>query len=181
MNNKLIIQLKNYLRVIPNFPKKGIMFQDIFSLIENPALLKKIISEITKVIKKEKITKIIGIDARGFIFGSIVSYNNNIPFIPVRKKGKLPGPVYKKKYKLEYGFDQVEIQKNSILKNDKVLIIDDLIATGGTAIATGNLINKFSANIHEYTFLINLPDLGGAKKLIDSNYNVYSLMEFPGE
>ena len=96
MNNKLITQLKDNLRVIPNFPKKGIMFQDIFSLIENPVLLKKIISEITKVIKKEKITKIIGIDARGFIFGSIASYNNNIPFIPVRKKGKLPGTCIQK-------------------------------------------------------------------------------------
>ena len=97
--------------------------------------VKKIINEISKIVKKEKITKIIGIDARGFIFGSIVSNNNNIPFVPIRKKGKLPGAVYKKKYKLEYGYDQVELQKNSLLKKDKVLIVDDLIATGGTAIA----------------------------------------------
>ena len=137
MKSQLEILLKKNLRVVPNFPKKGIMFQDIFSLIEKPELLRKIINEISKTVRKEKITKIVGIDARGFIFGSIVSNKNNIPFVPIRKKGKLPGAVYKKKYKLEYGYDQVELQKTSILKKDKVLIVDDLIATGGTAIAAG--------------------------------------------
>ena len=122
MKSQLEILLKKNLRVVPNFPKKGIMFQDIFSLIEKPELLKKIINEISKTVRKEKITKIVGIDARGFIFGSIVSNKNNIPFVPIRKKGKLPGAVYKKKYKLEYGYDQVELQKTSILKKDKVLI-----------------------------------------------------------
>ena len=111
MSAKLEKLLNENLRVVPNFPKKGIMFQDIFSLIEKPKLLKKIVGEISKVVIKEKITKIVGIDARGFIFGSIVSNNNNIPFIPIRKKGKLPGAIYKKKYKLEYGYDQVELQK----------------------------------------------------------------------
>jgi adenine phosphoribosyltransferase len=180
LNKNLQKKLKEEIRVIPDFPLKGIMFQDIFSLIENPSLLKKIISEITKVIKKEKITKIIGIDARGFIFGSIVSYNNNIPFIPVRKKGKLPGPVYKKKYKLEYGFDQVEIQKNSILKNDKVLIIDDLIATGGTAIAAAKLVENMTIKKIKFMFIIDLYNLDGAKSLKKKGYKVFSIMKTEG-
>ena len=131
--------------------------------------------------KKEKITKIIGIDARGFIFGSIVSYSSNIPFIPIRKKGKLPGDVYKKKYKLEYGFDQVEIQKNSISKNDKVLIVDDLIATGGTVEAAVKLVHKMKAEIVECCFIIDLPDIGGRKKLESMGQNVFSLCEFEGD
>ena len=180
MANKLITQLKNNLRIIPNFPKKGIMFQDIFSLIENPTLLKIIVNEIKKVVKKEKITKIIGIDARGFIFGSIVSYNSNIPFIPIRKKGKLPGDVYKKKYKLEYGFDQVEIQKNSILKNDKVLIIDDLIATGGTATAAAKLVENMSMKKISFMFVIDLFNLNGANILKKKGYKVFSIIEAEG-
>ena len=180
MNKNLQKKLKEEIRVIPDFPLKGIMFQDIFSLIENPSLLKKIISEITKVIKKEKITKIIGIDARGFIFGSIASYNNNIPFIPVRKKGKLPGAIYKKKYKLEYGFDQVEIQKNSVLKSDKVLIVDDLIATGGTAIAAAKLVENMTIKKIKFMFIIDLYNLDGAKSLKKKGYKVFSIMKAEG-
>ena len=180
MANRLTTQLKNNLRVIPNFPKKGIMFQDIFSLIENPTLLKIIVKEIKKIVKKEKITKIIGIDARGFIFGSVVSYSSNIPFIPIRKKGKLPGDIYKKKYKLEYGFDQVEIQKNSILKNDKVLIVDDLIAMGGTAIAAAKLVENMSIKKISFMFVIDLFNLNGANILKKKGYKVFSIIEAEG-
>ena len=180
MKNQLEILLKRNLRVIPNFPKKGIMFQDIFSLIEKPELLKKIVNEISKIVKKEKITKIIGIDARGFIFGSIVSNNNNIPFIPIRKKGKLPGAVYKKKYKLEYGFDQVELQKNSLLKKDKVLIVDDLIATGGTAIAAAKLVENVSSKKVSFMFVIDLYNLNGATALKNKGYKVFSIMKAEG-
>ena len=119
LNKELSNKLKKSIRVIPNFPKKGIMFQDIFSLIEKPELMKRIQKEINKIIKKEKITKIIGIDARGFIFGSIASYDNNIPFIPIRKKGKLPGQVYKKKYKLEYGMTKLKYRRKVFLKMTK--------------------------------------------------------------
>ena len=180
MKNQLEILLKKNLRVVPNFPKKGIMFQDIFSLIEKPELLKKIVSEISKVVKKEKITKIIGIDARGFIFGSIVSNNNNIPFVPIRKKGKLPGSVYKKKYKLEYGYDQVELQTTSILKKDKVLIVDDLIATGGTAIAAAKLVEKVSLKQVSFMFVIDLYNLNGATVLEKKGYKVFSIMKAEG-
>ena len=180
MKNQLEILLKRNLRVIPNFPKKGIMFQDIFSLIEKPELLKKIVNEISKIVKKEKITKIIGIDARGFIFGSIVSNNNNIPFVPIRKKGKLPGAVYKKKYKLEYGYDQVELQKNSLLKKDKVLIVDDLIATGGTAIAAAKLVENVSSKKVSFMFVIDLYNLNGATVLKNKGYKVFSIMKAEG-
>ena len=180
MNKELSNKLKKSIRVIPNFPKKGIMFQDIFSLIEKPKLMKQIQKEISKIIKKEKITKIIGIDARGLIFGSIASYDNNIPFIPIRKKGKLPGQVYKKKYKLEYGYDQVEIQKNSISKNDKVLIVDDLIATGGTAIAAAKLTENMSTKKISFMFVIDLYNLYGAKRLEEKGYNVFSMIQTEG-
>jgi adenine phosphoribosyltransferase len=180
LNKELSNKLKKSIRVIPNFPKKGIMFQDIFSLIEKPELMKQIQKEINKIIKKEKITKIIGIDARGFIFGSIASYDNNIPFIPIRKKGKLPGQVYKKKYKLEYGYDQVEIQKKSIFKNDKVLIVDDLIATGGTAIAAAKLIENMSTKEISFMFVIDLYNLDGAKILEEKGYNVFSIIKTEG-
>ena len=180
MKSQLEILLKKNLRVVPNFPKKGIMFQDIFSLIEKPELLKKIINEISKTVRKEKITKIVGIDARGFIFGSIVSNKNNIPFVPIRKKGKLPGAVYKKKYKLEYGYDQVELQKTSILKKDKVLIVDDLIATGGTAIAAARLVEKVSSKKVSFMFVIDLYNLNGATVLENKGYKVFSIMKAVG-
>ena len=180
MNSNLEKLLQKSLRVVPNFPKKGIMFQDIFSLIGKPRLLKKIINEISKIVKKEKITKVVGIDARGFIFGSIVANKNNIPFIPIRKKGKLPGAVYKKKYKLEYGFDQIELQKDSLSKNDKVLIIDDLIATGGTAIAAAKLVENISSKKINFLFVIDLFNLNGSSILKKRGYRVSSIMRAEG-
>jgi|TARA_B100001996_G_C18565651_1_gene556390 adenine phosphoribosyltransferase len=172
--------LKSKIRVIPNFPKKGIMFQDIFSLIENPKSLDIIINEISKIIKKNKFTKVIGIEARGFIFGSLVAMKNKIPFIPIRKKGKLPGKVFKKKYKLEYGFDQIEIQKNSILKKDRVLIIDDLIATGGTANASADLVKNMFPKKIAFLFVIDLYNLGGAEMLLKKGYDVFALIKTEG-
>ena len=157
------------------------MFRDISTLLYNGNALKYITEIYYNRYKDIDLNGIAAIEARGFIFGAILAEKLGIAFIPIRKKGKLPCKVFSEEYQLEYGTDILEVDITAIKKNDNILVIDDLIATGGTAIATGNLINKFSANIHEYTFLINLPDLGGAKKLIDSNYNVYSLMEFPGE
>ena len=172
--------LKKNIKVIPNFPKKGIMFQDIFSLIGKPRVFSKIILEISKYIKRNKIKKIVGIDARGFIFGATLAYKHNISFVPVRKKGKLPGLVYKKKYKLEYGYDELEIQKETINKKDKVLIIDDLIATGGTASATAHLIRKTSDVNPHFFFVIDLYNLGGSLKLKKSGYKVTSLISTEG-
>ncbi len=180
MSSNLEKLLKKNLRVIPNFPKKGIMFQDIFSILEKPRLLKMIVKEISDVIKKEKITKIVGIDARGFIFGSLASLKNGIPFIPVRKKGKLPGEVFKKKYKLEYGFDQIEIQKGSLLKKDRVLIVDDLIATGGTALASAKLVENMSDQQISFMFVIDLYNLNGSVVLKKKGYNVFDIIKTEG-
>ena len=169
-------KLKNKIRVIPNFPKKGIMFQDIFSLTENVETFEYIIKYISRLAKKNKITKVIGIEARGFIFASAVALKNKIGFVPIRKKGKLPGKVYKKKYKLEYGYDEIEIQQGSILKKDKVLIIDDLIATGGTAIASAKPLQKFYIRKPKFFFVIDLYNLGGSEKLVELNYDVISMV-----
>ena len=175
------MNLKSLIRTVPNYPKPGILFRDISTLLYNGNALKYITEIYYNRYKDISLNGIAAIEARGFIFGAILAEKLGISFIPIRKKGKLPCKVFSEEYQLEYGTDTLEVDITAIKKNDNILVIDDLIATGGTAIATGKLINKFSANIHEYTFLINLPDLGGAKKLIDSNYNVYSLMEFPGE
>ena len=175
------MDLKSLIRTVPNYPKPGILFRDISTLLYNGNALKYITEIYYNRYKDIDLNGIAAIEARGFIFGAILAEKLGIAFIPIRKKGKLPCKVFSEEYQLEYGTDILEVDVTAIKKNDNILVIDDLIATGGTAIATGNLINKFSANIHEYTFLINLPDLGGAKKLIDSNYNVYSLMEFTGE
>ena len=156
MNKKLKNKLKRNIRVIPDFPKKGILFQDITSITDNKLLFKEVVDEISKYVKKNKFTKIAAVEARGFIFGSAVSYKTEIPFVPIRKKGKLPGKVLKQKYKLEYGTDEIQIHRNSINEKDKVLVIDDLIATGGTAFASANLINKCKVRAIEFLSLIHI-------------------------
>ncbi len=179
MNKKLKNKLKKKIRVIPDFPKKGILFQDITSITDNKILFKEVINEISKYVKKNKFTKIAAVEARGFIFGSAISFKTEIPFVPIRKKGKLPGKVLKQKYKLEYGSDEIQIHKNSIHEKDKVLIIDDLIATGGTAFASANLINKCKVKYIEFYFLIDLKNIGGSKKL-GKKYKVSSILEAEG-
>ena len=179
MNKKLKNKLKKKIRVIPDFPKKGILFQDITSITDNKILFKEVVNEISKYVKKNKFTKIAAVEARGFIFGSAISFKTEIPFVPIRKKGKLPGKVLKQKYKLEYGSDEIQIHKNSIHEKDKVLIIDDLIATGGTAFASANLINKCKVKYIEFYFLIDLKNIGGSKKL-GKKYKVSSILEAEG-
>ena len=179
MNKKLKNKLKRYIRVIPDFPKKGILFQDITSITDNKLLFKEVINEIAKYVKKNKFTKIAAVEARGFIFGSAVSYKTEIPFVPIRKKGKLPGKVIKQKYKLEYGTDEIQIHRNSINKKDKVLVIDDLIATGGTAFASANLINKCKVKSIEFFFIIDLKNIGGSQKL-GEKYKLSSILEAEG-
>ena len=151
--------------MIPNFPKKGILFQDITSITDNKKLFTEVVNEISKYARKKKFTKIAGVEARGFIFGAAVAFKLGLPFVPVRKKGKLPGKKYKQKYKLEYGIDEIEVHKNAANKKDKILIIDDLIATGGTAIAAANLMRKFNPQEIQFHFIINLYNLNGMKKL----------------
>ena len=165
--------------MIPDFPKKGILFQDITSITDNKLLFREVVNEIATYVKKNKFTKIAAIEARGFIFGSAVSYKTEIPFVPIRKKGKLPGKVLKQKYKLEYGTDEIEIHRNSINEKDKVLVVDDLIATGGTAFASAKLLKKCKVKSIEFYFLIDLENVGGSRRL-SRNYNVNSLISAKG-
>ena len=165
--------------MIPDFPKKGILFQDITSITDNKLLFKEVVDEISKYVKKNKFTKIAAVEARGFIFGSAVSYKTEIPFVPIRKKGKLPGKVLKQKYKLEYGMDEIQIHRSSINEKDKVLVIDDLIATGGTAFASANLINKCKVRSIEFFFIIDLKNIGGSQKL-GEKYKLSSILEAEG-
>ena len=179
MNQKLNLELKKKIRVIPDFPKKGILFQDVTSITDNSKLFKKVIIELSNYARKNKISKVAGIEARGFIFGSAVAIQCNLPFIPIRKKNKLPGTTYKQKYKLEYGEDEIQVHKNAANNKDKVLIIDDLIATGGTAIAAAKLINKFNPKSIEFYFIINLVNLDGLKKL-ERNYKSNFILQAEG-
>ena len=179
MNKKLKNKLKKKIRVIPDFPRKGILFQDITSITDNKKLFKEVVLEISKYVKKNKFTKIAAVEARGFIFGSAVSFKTEIPFVPIRKKGKLPGKVLKQKYQLEYGSDEIQIHKNSINERDRVLIIDDLIATGGTAFASAKLIEKCRVKSIEFYFIIDLKNIGGSQKL-EKKYKVSSILETLG-
>ena len=174
------MKLEKTIRSIPNYPKKGILFRDITSLLENKKAFKFSINKMKTISKKLSFTKIAAIESRGFVFASVLSFLLNKPLILLRKKNKLPGKTFSQKFKLEYGYDVIEIHKNSLNKNDKVLIIDDLIATGGTALAATKLIEKTKSKVAGFIFLIDLFDLPGNKKLKDKGYKTFSLIKFPG-
>ena len=174
------MKLEKVIRNIPNYPKKGILFRDITSLLENKKAFNFTIKKMKTILNKLKFTKIAAIESRGFIFASVLSYLTKKPLILLRKKNKLPGKTYSQKFKLEYGFDTIEVHKSSLNKKDKVLIIDDLIATGGTAIAAAKLVQKTKAKVAGYIFLIDLFDLPGNKKLLSKGYKTFSLIKFPG-
>ena len=174
------MNLKDYIRSIPDYPKKGILFRDITTLIKDEKAFAESINQIIKRSKKYKIDKIAAIESRGFVFASAVSYILKKPFILLRKKNKLPGETHSIDFKLEYGTATIEIHKDSIDKNDSVLIIDDLIATGGTAEAAAKLVEMSNGNVAAFIFAINLFDLGGCDNLVKKGYNVENLIEFPG-
>ena len=174
------MNLKDYIRSIPNYPKKGILFRDITTLIKDEKAFAETINQIVERSKKYDFTKIAAIESRGFVFASAVSYILKKPFIMFRKKNKLPADVYSIDFELEYGTATIEVHKDSFKENEKVLIIDDLIATGGTAEAAAKLIEISKGKVAAFIFVINLFDLGGCEKLIKNNYKVENLIEFPG-
>ena len=173
--------IKSRIRTIENWPKKGVMFRDITTLLKDPIGLKICVDDFAKRYKNEDIDVVVGIDSRGFILGGALAYLLGKGFVPVRKKGKLPAKTEKQEYELEYGTDTVEIHTDSIKEGQNVLIVDDLIATGGTCLATAELVKKLGGNIHECAFIVDLPDLGGSKKLKDVGLNYYSQTFFEGE
>jgi len=174
------MDLKDYIRSIPDYPKKGILFRDITTLIKDEKAFAETIDRIIKRSKKFKIDKIAAIESRGFVFASAVSYLLKKPFILLRKKNKLPAETYSTDFQLEYGTATIEVHKDSIKKDESVLIIDDLIATGGTAEAAAKLVKMSGGSVAGFIFVINLFDLGGCNNLKKQNYLVENLIEFPG-
>ena len=174
------MNLKDFIRSIPDYPKKGILFRDITTLIKDEKAFAEAINQIIERSKKFEIDKIAAIEARGFVFASAVSYLLKKPFIMLRKKNKLPAETHSVDFELEYGTGTIEVHKDSIDRNESVLIIDDLIATGGTAEAAAKLVEISGGNVAAFIFAINLFDLGGSDKLIKKKYKVENLMDFPG-
>ncbi len=177
------MQLKSKIRTIPDHPKKGILFRDITTLLKDPVGFRLVIDALTQRYLKGDIhfDLIVGIEARGFIIGGALSYTLGKGFVPIRKVGKLPAEVVRHEYQLEYGTDTVEIHRDAINKGTKVLIVDDLLATGGTALAAAALIEKLGGTVAEMAFIVNLPDVGGEKKLKEKGYRAYCLTGFEGD
>jgi adenine phosphoribosyltransferase len=173
--------IKSRIRTIPHYPKQGIMFRDITTLLKDPVGLRLTIDDIVKRYAGQKITKVAAIESRGFIIGAPVAYRLGVGFIPIRKKGKLPGETIGHDYELEYGADRIEIHTDAISKGDRILLVDDLIATGGTAEAAVTLIGKMGGEIVECCFIIDLPDIGGRKRLEKKGLSVFALCEFEGD
>ncbi len=175
--------IKSKIRSIPDYPKKGIMFRDITTLIQDPVGFRLTIDSLTQRYLSGEIEYdvIVGIEARGFIMGGALSYTLGKGFVPIRKKGKLPAEVISQEYALEYGTDIIEIHKDAFPAGTKVLLVDDLLATGGTALAAAALIEKLGGEVVEIAFIVNLPDVGGEAKLKDKGYAIFSLTEFEGD
>ena len=174
------MNLKDFIRSVQDYPKKGILFRDITTLIKDENAFAETINQIVEKSKKFQFDKIAAIESRGFVFASAVSYILKKPLIMLRKKNKLPADVHSIDFELEYGTATIEIHKDSINKNDKVLIIDDLIATGGTAEAAAKLIEISEGSVAAFIFVINLFDLGGSDSLLKKDYKVENLIDFPG-
>jgi len=172
--------LKTSIRTIPDYPKPGIMFRDITTLLGNPRAFRRSIDELVQPWAGTKIDKVAGIEARGFILGGAVAHQLSTGFVPIRKKGKLPHTKVSIAYSLEYGLDEMEMHEDAIAPGEKVILVDDLIATGGTAEAAVKLIRKIGASIVAACFIIDLPDLGGAEKLRKLDVPVRTLITFEG-
>ncbi|MDT9546426.1 MAG: adenine phosphoribosyltransferase [Chlorobium sp.] len=175
--------IKSRIRAIPDYPKKGIMFRDITTLIKDPVGFRLVIDGLTQRYLENGVDfdVVVGVEARGFILGSALAYTLGKGFVPVRKPGKLPADVVSQEYELEYGTDKVEIHVDAIERGTRVLLVDDLLATGGTALAAAALVEKVGGVIAEMAFIVNLPDIGGERKILEKGYRVFSLTEFEGE
>lgn len=175
------MSIKSKIRTVKDYPIDGIMFRDITTLFKDPEGLREAINLFSDRYKNLKIDKIVAIESRGFLIGAPLAYLLNVGLVLIRKPGKLPAKTFKQDYTLEYGVDQIEIHTDAIEEGERVLIVDDLIATGGTVEAAVKLVQKMKADIIECCFIIDLPDIGGSKKLKSMGQNVFSLCEFDGD
>jgi adenine phosphoribosyltransferase len=173
--------VKSLIRTVPHYPKQGIMFRDITTLLKDPVGFRVTINDLVKRYEGQRVGKVVGIESRGFIIGAALAYQLGAGFVPIRKKGKLPADTRGLDYELEYGVDRVEIHVDAIERGEKVLLVDDLIATGGTAEASCKLIQECGGEVLECCFVVDLPDLGGRKRLEAHGLKVFALCEFEGE
>ena len=175
--------IKSRIRTIPDHPKKGILFRDITTLIKDPVGFRLVIDAFTQHFRKcvDEFDIIVGIESRGFIIGGALAYTLGKGFVPVRKKGKLPAETISHEYELEYGTDTIEMHKDALKKGDRVLLVDDLLATGGTALASATLIEKLGGKVVEMAFIVDLPDVGCSKRLLDKGYKIFYLTDFEGD
>ncbi|EHN70125.1 MULTISPECIES: adenine phosphoribosyltransferase [Aliivibrio] len=180
MSTETLTLIKNSIKSIPDYPKAGIMFRDVTSLMEDPKAYQATIQLLVEKYKQGGFTKIVGTEARGFLFGAPLALELGVGFVPVRKPGKLPRPTIAQTYDLEYGTDTLEIHTDAIVEGDKVLVVDDLLATGGTIEATVKLIRQLGGEVEHAAFVINLPEIGGEARLEGLGLNVYSICEFAG-
>lgn len=180
MSTETIELIKNSIKSISDYPKPGIVFRDVTSLMEDPKAYQATIQLLVQKYKQGGFTKIVGTEARGFLFGAPLALELGVGFIPVRKPGKLPRPTIAETYELEYGTDTLEIHTDAIVEGDNVLVVDDLLATGGTIEATVKLIRQLGGHVEHAAFVINLPDIGGEARLEGLGLNVYSICEFAG-
>jgi adenine phosphoribosyltransferase len=178
---KATMDLASIIRTIPDYPKPGIMFRDITTLLADARGFRRAIDELVQPLAGQKIDKVAGIEARGFILGGAIAHQLSVGFIPIRKKGKLPFTTIAESYQLEYGVDEVEIHVDAVKKGERILLVDDLIATGGTAVAAIKLLERAGGDVVLCSFVVDLPDLGGAAKLRDLGKDVVTLIEFEGE
>ncbi|MGA1863832.1 MAG: adenine phosphoribosyltransferase [bacterium] len=174
-------EIKQKIRTVPHWPKQGIMFRDITTLLKDSEGFSLTIAMLVERYKDMKIDIVAGIESRGFITGSVLAHRLGVGFVPIRKPGKLPAQTVSEEYELEYGKDKIEVHTDAIQRGDQVLLVDDLIATGGTALAACNLITKLGGEVVECSFIIDLIDIGGKKKLTNAGFKVFSLVEFEGE
>jgi adenine phosphoribosyltransferase len=173
--------IRRHIRTIPDYPKPGIQFRDITTLLANKHAFRAAVDELMWPFLSAGVDYVAGIEARGFILGGAIAHELGLGFVPIRKKGKLPGKTIGRDYQLEYGVDRIEVHADAIAKGDKILLVDDLIATGGTAEAAIDLIHDSGGEVVSAAFVINLPDLGGAQKLIGKGVKVHRLVDYEGE
>ena len=173
--------IKSLIRTIPHYPKQGVQFRDITTLLKDPVGFRMVIDAFANHYANHNVDKVAGIEARGFIIGAALAYKLGVGFVPVRKSGKLPAETIGHDYALEYGADRVEIHTDAVVEGERVLLVDDLIATGGTAEAAVVLLQKLKADVVGCAFVINLPDLGGSQRLIHAGVVPFSLCEFEGD
>jgi len=175
------MSIKSLIRTVPHHPKQGIMFRDITTLLKDPVGFKLMLTEIVHRYTGTRVDKVVGIESRGFIIGGAIAFQLGAGFVPIRKKGKLPAETIGHDYELEYGFDRVEMHIDAIEKDETVLLVDDLVATGGTAEAAVSLIEQAGGKLLECCFVVDLPDIGGRKRLESKGYKVFALCEFEGD